>query len=88
MQSLGELVTEYSGLFSSSSDGVDGDSKWFVKRYGWRVTIDNLANGDILKYKHIYHLPVIEFLNILAFEKDKQKLERQQRDKMNKQGIK
>jgi len=44
--------------------------------------VDNLANGDVNKYKHIYLMPVIEFLNILAFIKDKQKLEREQQDKV------
>ena len=82
MQSLSGLVAEYSGLFGKSSGGVAADSAWFVKRWGWLVTVDNLANGDVNKYKQIYLMPVIEFLNILAFIKDKQKLEREQQDKV------
>jgi len=45
------------------------------------VTIDNLANGDILKYDAIFNIPVIEFLNMLSFQKDKQRLEREQSQK-------
>lgn len=82
MQSLSTLVSSYSGLFGKSSGGVSSDSAWFVRKWGWLSTVDNLVNGDVNKYSYVYEMPVIEFLNILAFVKDKQKLEREQQDKL------
>jgi hypothetical protein len=80
---LGELVKAYPYLFGRDSGGVDPDNAWFVRRWGWLVTVDNLVDGSIDKYHYVYNMPVVEFLNLLAFQKDKQKLKKEQQQKAN-----
>ena len=81
MQSLGDIVGRYTNLFGKDGGGVDSDSAWYAERYGWAATLDNLCNGDYTKRNYYLDLGVIEFLNILAQEKDKQKLIKQQLNK-------
>ena len=40
------------------------------------MTLDNLSNSDPLKWDKYYKMDVIQFLNLLAFYKHKQEVER------------
>ena len=77
----------YSGLFEQEirddergGESVNvGSNEGYSERWGWIITLDNLCNGDFTKRPYYEKMNVIEFLNICAFVKDKQKAEERQR---------
>jgi len=86
LQSIEKLNESYRGLFDveigndeqrSESNNVGGDGG-FTEHWGWIVTLDNLCNGDFTKRPFYEKMNVIEFLNICAFVKDKQRFEERQ----------
>ena len=87
LQSIGQVNQMYSGLFESEARRDDDDSRTvtvgsnegFGERWGWIITLDNLCNGDFTKRPYYEKMNVIEFLNICAYTKDKQKAESAQR---------
>jgi len=45
------------------------------------VTLDSLSNSRPDKWKYYYDMGVIEFLNLVAFYKDKDRMERMKNKK-------
>ncbi len=85
MQSLSDTNKRYSGLFGKaveqSGNDNNGSSKKFAERWGWYVTLDRLSNSRPDKWKYYYDMGVIEFLNLVAFYKDKDRMERMKNKK-------
>jgi hypothetical protein len=54
-----------------------------VSNYGWFATIDNLANGDILKFDSVTKLPLLTCLTKMSLESDKS-IEREKEQRKNK----
>ena len=84
MSALRELNQRYRGLFHTTiSEGdaeseVDTDERVeeteeesYFEKWGWVVTLDALSQGDHSKWEYYTNLNVIEFLNIVSFQKDK-----------------
>jgi hypothetical protein len=59
--SLSEVIRSYPNLF----DGGDSESKGDV--FGWLSLIDRLAGGKRQEWDAILKMPIVEFLNTLAF---------------------
>ena len=80
---LGQLTSNYSNLFERTIKTGEQESGELIKRngfsehWGWFITLDNLSNGDRSKWEYFLSMNVIEFLNYLAFVKDKQKHQEQ-----------
>ena len=76
---LGTLNSKYSALFETKETEQDDEEEEtpqqqdtsFVDQYGWLVTVDFLAGGDRSKWDHYFNMGVIEFLNAVAYMKDK-----------------
>lgn len=61
---------------------MDGEGKtggWFEKRWGWIATIDSVAT-DRKDWDYYMEMSAMEFLNYLAFLKDKAKHTEQKQD--------
>lgn len=43
----------------------------FRSRWGWFITLDNISNNDRTKWDYFLEMNVIEFLNTLAYYKEK-----------------
>lgn len=74
MQSLQSLNGRFSGLFTSeteSDEEGDGRTDSGFSRWGWMITLDNIADGDPSKYPYFYELNVIEFLTTISYKKAK-----------------
>lgn len=84
MSALRELNQRYRGLFHSAvtegdaeseDDTVEGVEKTeeedYFSKWGWVITLDALSQGDHSKWEYYTNMNVIEFLNIVSFQKDK-----------------
>jgi hypothetical protein len=77
LQLCGQLNGKYKKLFAvEESDGSEESEKvtkkGFEKHWGWIAVIDSLSNGDRTKWNYFTEMGVVEFLNTLAYYKDKQ----------------
>lgn len=52
--------------------------------WGWYNVLDSLSNSDRSKWDYFLNMGVIEFLNTLAFYKDKEKHLEELRKKINR----
>ena len=86
MQTLGELNSRFSGLFTKRDSEDDGESEEDdggdssgigFNRWGWMITLDTLSGGDATKYPYYYELNVIEFLTVCSYYKSKREYEEQ-----------
>jgi hypothetical protein len=48
----------------------------FAEKYKWLIFVDTLAGGDVLKWKDIFELKVIEFFIYVNYWQDKMEHER------------
>jgi hypothetical protein len=58
------------------------ESDWFVKRWNWIATINQIANDDRTKWEFFLEMKLIEFLNTVSFYKDKGEFEKEQHEMM------
>lgn len=73
------LCQRYQGLFGGRADpdedGAKGDAggfeQYFGERWGWFVSGAQVAELERIPLQQAYALPVIHFLNDLAFLKDR-----------------
>ena len=74
--SLSRVIEKYPLLFEGGDEGFDGavDQSPIV----WLEIVDKIVKGDRTKWDFILDMPLIEFLNAMAFYKAKTK-ERQKR---------
>jgi hypothetical protein len=74
--SLSGVIENYPILFDQGDGEVEqGDN---VSPLGWLELVDRIVKGDRTKWDAILTMPLIEFLNTIAFYKQKTK-ERQKR---------
>ena len=73
------LLGKYAGLFGGGTEGdvgEDEEPEGYTAKYeqwSWYVVLDSLSNSDRTKWNYFLHeMNVIEFLNTLAFYKDRQ----------------
>jgi hypothetical protein len=92
LRRIQELHTEFAGLFTEIYSAADGDDEEdeqvendFYDRYGWLVTVDELAKGDKTQWDFFFNLTVIEFLNMAGFEKAKAEDEARRLEDMQRQ---
>ena len=67
-------------MFDAGSREDDEGSKGgtgFGERWGWWHTLDNLTNSRIDKWDEVLNYEVIKALNLVAYYKDKQRMEQQ-----------
>ena len=80
--SLAKFLARYSGLFEQrereQDEGIAKTSSGFHEHWGWYTTLDEVSGGDVLKFDSILKMNVVEFLNWLAYLKDKKKWQEQQ----------
>jgi uncharacterized protein YfaT (DUF1175 family) len=87
LSALRELNGRYSGLFSKESGQGNGESEEdieevnqeeesYFQKWGWIITLDSLSQGDHSKWEYYTNLGVIEFLNVVSFQKDKTEWQR------------
>lgn len=74
---LSEIITKYKRLFGQGDgegeeDVTERAKPTFVEYWGWYYTLDNISNNDRTKWEYFLNMNVIEFLNTLAYYKDKQ----------------
>ena len=88
MQSHGKLIASYPKLFNERSkeddERIEGEAtvqkkkqETFHEYWGYYGVVDALSNNDVTKWEQITKMNVIEFLNVLAYYKDKQKYQHQ-----------
>ena len=68
-----ELYEQYENLFQDTGDG-SGDG--LSEKWGPILTIDSLADGNILLWEQVSNLPIRQIYTKLMLEKDKGELER------------
>jgi hypothetical protein len=73
LQGLTRIIYSYKNLFGG---GSGSDSKGFESKWGYIVTIDNLANRDATKWEYFFKMNVIEFLNLICYQIDREDNER------------
>ena len=81
MQALKGLNERFGGLFTQRAeedDEGDGEAEEGDRqrangfaRWGWLITLDNIADGDYTKWQHFYDINVIEFLTVCSYHKAK-----------------
>jgi hypothetical protein len=89
---LSEIIERYKRLFGqgdneTEQESTKGTKPTFVEYWGWYYTLDNISGNDRTKWEYFLNMNVIEFLNTLAYYKDKQgyieeQLEQQRRGSM------
>lgn len=70
MQGLDRINGKYPRLFNRQDESDDEPSRY--SEWGWYIVLDGLSNSDRTKWDYFLNMKVIEFLNTLAFYKDKQ----------------
>jgi hypothetical protein len=74
LRSIRELNERYTSVFNKpdtdSDEGFANGNRLF-ERFGWIVTLDQMAGGDETKYAYYEGLNVIHFLNMLTFRIEK-----------------
>jgi hypothetical protein len=71
---------EGEGAGESTDARAEHQSKW-----GWLGTIDNLANGDVLKWDRVTELPITQVFTYLSLKADEAKIIKSEHlDQMNK----
>jgi hypothetical protein len=85
LQSISKLDGQFKGLFGepieSSEDEpirVRESGKRFMDTYGWIYQAAIVAEHEKVKLDEVYDMPVLQFLNDLAYLKAKQDYEQQQ----------
>lgn len=77
MQVLRGIGKQYPNLFERGSEGGTGESGGgFWEKYGIIAIINQMANNDRSKWDYYFDMNVIEFLNTIAFHKDRAEQER------------
>jgi len=77
LQFIEKLKESYPEIYESSG-GEKQATDYFVK-WGWYVSIEMIANNDILKIDKVLATKVHEFHTFLAHKLDRQKMEAQLR---------
>lgn len=72
VQSLGELVKSYGGLFGTEDEGEQEKPHIFIEQYGWLYSAKQVADYEGIPLDKAYDLPVIQALNDLSYLKAKQ----------------
>ncbi len=73
--SLSQVIGNYPNLFEGGDEPIETGS---VSPLAWLELVDKIVKGDRTKWDTILQMPLIEFLNTIAFYKAKTK-ERQKR---------
>jgi hypothetical protein len=73
--SLSQVIGNYPNLFEGGDEPIEQGS---VSPLAWLELVDKIVKGDRTKWDTILQMPLIEFLNTIAFYKAKTK-ERQKR---------
>lgn len=88
MQSLNQINGKYPRLFEQDNEGDSGEGEPIkqggLAAWGWYNVLDSLSNSDRTKWDYFLNMGVIEFLNTLAYFKDKEKHLEQLRNKLNR----
>lgn len=70
---MGKALANYPKLFGEGDGEEQQDvGETFAGHWGWVAILDNLTNGDRTKWDYYLNMGGIDFLNYLAFLKDKQ----------------
>ena len=59
------------GSYEPTEENSTNSGQTFESKWGWIVSINNLANNDRSKWSYYEDMNIIEFLNTLVFYKDK-----------------
>ena len=83
MQSYGEGISRYPKLFVKETGEItevkQKNKMGFAEYWGWYLVYDSLSNNDPIRWPEIDEWNVISFLNTIAFYKDKQREQENQR---------
>lgn len=80
---MAQLNDSYSELFEISSSKEEGDRGSVEENtgrdteYSWMGTVDVVSETLRISWHEVYRLPVIEFLNILAYVKERNRKEKE-----------
>ena len=77
LQFIEKLKQSYPEIYEAS--GGEKQATDYFKKWGWYVSIEMLANNDILKIDKVLATKVHEFHTFLAHKLDRQKIEEQLR---------
>ena len=72
-----KFLTGFDWIDAIPEEGIAANDKGFYEHWGWYCTLDELSKGDVLKFNQLLELNVVEFLNWLAYLKDKNKWQEQ-----------
>ncbi len=72
-----EFIERIKGSYPEIYETSGGEKQTvnYFSKWGWYVTIEMLASGDILKMDSVLEKPVHEFHTFLAHKLDKQNME-------------
>ena len=73
MQFIETIKESYPEIYESS--GGEKQATDYFKKWGWYVSIEMIANNDILKIDRVLEIPVHEFHTFLAHKLDRQNME-------------
>jgi len=83
LQVLRGIGKQYPNLFERGSEGSTEESGGgFWEKYGMIAVINQMANNDRSKWDYYFDMNVTEFLNTIAFHKDRNEHERAELEKI------
>ena len=87
MQVLRGIGNQYRNLLTGGGDDAEeGSGSNFWQKYGWIALIDKMADGKREMWDYYFDLNIIEFLNTVAFYKDKTDHERKEHERALRNG--
>jgi hypothetical protein len=75
------IINAFPSLFGQADANENDDfsiETQFSNKWGWYISIDKLANGDVRRFDEITDLQLLKCLAKLDFESDKAKVEQAQ----------
>ena len=94
-ESLSQINKEYSVLFGiedeegseegngeGERDSEDNSGNTFADKWGWIYQVDTVSECVKASWDVVFRMNVIEFLNILSYNKDKKEEEKRQAQKL------
>lgn len=81
MEFRNRIIEAFPSLFKQSDGNQNDDfsiETQFSTKWGWYISIDRLAQGDVRRFDEITKLQLLKCLNKLDFDFDKTKVEQAQ----------
>lgn len=85
LSKLQQLIRSYSGLFDEADGETDNgtDGRSYSEHWGWFIVLDTMSNGMRKDWDWFTEMNLVQFLNYMAFLKDKNRHENELIKKAN-----